>query len=228
MELALELVNHVPPDIADGLIERLRRTEAARSEAEERCLRAEARCAAAAARARASTGSALHSCGSLLFAAALAFALTLALARGLAPLASASVAAAAAHAAGAETAVPRVPAKVLSVHAGDDPHAVCQDLLREVRGETETLRRRHSELREGYNRALEEVGSWLDFLRRAWSPQGLGDESRTSHTLKSSELEAHCLEAARPGRWAIEELLKRAGGKHGTSRNQVEGSGDAV
>jgi len=42
MELALELVNHVPPDIADRLIGRLRETEAARTLADARCVTATA------------------------------------------------------------------------------------------------------------------------------------------------------------------------------------------
>lgn len=47
MELALELVNHISPEVADRLIERLRAAEAARMAAEERCRRAEERCRAA-------------------------------------------------------------------------------------------------------------------------------------------------------------------------------------
>jgi len=47
MELALELVNHVPREMADRLIDRLRGEEAARCAAEERCAEAEERISAA-------------------------------------------------------------------------------------------------------------------------------------------------------------------------------------
>jgi len=221
MELALELVNHVPPGIADRLLERLRATESARCAAEERCTIAEERCATARATvsvvAAAPSHSGLRSCVLIaLVSAVVAWGLTLAIIFTPAPPPCPERRQLPTHAGRVppESSAPQDTLQACSGgENGTEPNTVCEAHLVQVREEAAELRRRRSELETGYNRVLEAISEWTDFLRRVWGPEGLTTASRGKIGLRSSELEAHCLEAARPARNALKDLevLHRGG-----------------
>ncbi|CAE8625783.1 unnamed protein product, partial [Polarella glacialis] len=84
----------------------------------------------------------------------------------------------------------------------------CEALLWEAQEEAEELRRRNKDLQDGYAGALQAVSQWVGFLHNVWGPGGLAAYDNTNLKLSSGELEAHCLEAAKPGRTALEALIK--------------------
>mmetsp|Transcript_46178 Transcript_46178/g.108122 ORF Transcript_46178/g.108122 Transcript_46178/m.108122 type:complete len:326 (+) Transcript_46178:62-1039(+) len=189
LELSLELVNYVQPDVADRLMARLRGAETARQLAEERCRRAQE---ASKVSLLSRTCTAL---GSLLVAAALAFMM-------------------AAEAYAMYHVEPEVPApgtsdaETASLEKGvvwafrddgegqlvEEPNLTCEAFLHEARSETQALQRRHDQLQAAFGGALQAASQWVGFLRRAIVNASGADP-------------ALCREAARPGQEALEALL---------------------
>jgi len=63
------------------------------------------------------------------------------------------------------------------------------------------------ELRSGREAAVAAMRQWPSFLARVWGKRLIQDNMDIHMELKRSELEAHCLEAAKPGRKHLEALL---------------------
>lgn len=240
MEVALEVVNHVPPVMQDRLIERLRAAEDARTAAEDRAATAALAAAAeadaeaeAAAGARASqVASASDEARStsycwwvvvFLLAAVVYFG-------GAADPSSWSPAVTTESSQAPSAALPqKQPSAALAAsgsrndqvcgttdadeHNLSDPITLaCEATLGEVQKETEALRRHRDELAHGYGRALEEMSQWLSFLRVMREGRDAPDAGAGSEALTRPELEAHCLQAARPGRQALEVVLQNLTG----------------
>lgn len=192
MELALELVNHVPQEMADRLVGRLRAAEVARMAASERAAEAAGRIDEARARARAAEEELARSpaLGCSLGAGPVALLLVSLLAAG-----------------GLLIGAPG------RMHASGVAATACREPLREARGETQALRRRHEELQGAYRRVLEAKSKWLEFLRNAAQAS---DRPLPAAGIAGAEgvgaprpgvVEARCFAAARPGHRALEALL---------------------
>eukprot|EP00440_Ansanella_granifera_P070122 gb/GFBE01076076.1/.p1 GENE.gb/GFBE01076076.1/~~gb/GFBE01076076.1/.p1 ORF type:complete len:372 (+),score=66.19 gb/GFBE01076076.1/:1-1116(+) len=225
LELALELVNHVPTEVADRLIDRLRAAEAARHSAEERCQRAAASCRDAAEALdeddeevplccmpclTASAGALRRAllCWSLLAAVLLGIAAGLCVAQvplwALLEVPTQRLGAAASTLLEPEEAVEppsRSVDKVCGLVDIDDAESAddlaCEALLFEAKTEAEELHRRHRELQAGFGGALEAVSHWVAFLQKMVA----------ADSLSGSDLEQQCVEAARPGVGALEALM---------------------
>jgi len=214
LELALELVNHVPPHVADRLIKRLRSAEAARCSAEDRCRQAEERRAQAES---VTQRSGLTSCRWLLWPL-LAVLACWALERSVVGQSLSSPATGALpsmRAAQKEQAIPEIAVEEevcgSELETSEQSQAAalaCEALLWEAQEEAEELRRRNKDLQDGYAGALQAVSQWVGFLHNVWGLGGLAAHDNTNLKLSSGELEAHCLEAAKPGRTALEALIK--------------------
>jgi len=251
MELALEVVNHLPADVADRLIDRLRATEAARCSAEERCAVLIAAMEAAASqpeRPQPGQGAAEKEpagtddstrgrsrCFSrrlLLLGLALAAALGVicilwlllspmpqAAKTGASPsegeLAASAVTASPVVNLSSEGAIPldvniagssdAVATRVEEASA-DLEHQICQAALQEVREDVRILNQTRWQLEERYNKVLEDMSSWVAFLRN--SPGFFGEKaSEKKETYEEArQLEDTCIEAARPGWNALRRL----------------------
>lgn len=227
MELALDLMNHVSPDVADMLIGRLRLTDAAYCDAQERRREAEGRLASApasspqqAARprppARRPPGAGLALALALLGLAVLALSAALMVApeevppEGAEPLNASCPAlvqevASYAH----EPAEPAEPAPLPVCDAATEFWGLreCEAVKRAAAAEAERLRAERRELGTGHAAALAAMREWPAFLSRVWGERLIQDNMDVHMELKKSELEAHCLEAAKPGRKLLEALL---------------------
>jgi len=252
MELALEVVNHLPADVADRLIDRLRATEAARCSAEERCAALinamEAAASqpespqlgqgAAAERELAGTDdltpgrSRCFSCRFLFLGLALAVALAVicipwllfapmpqAAKTGASPsegeLAASAVSASPVVNLSSGGAIPLdvnstgpsdAVAKRVDEASADHEHQICQAALQEVREDVRILNQTRWQLEERYNKVLEDMSSWVAFLRN--SPGFFGEKaSEKKETYEEArQLEDTCIEAARPGWNALRRL----------------------
>lgn len=202
MELALELVNHVRPEVADRLLQRLRGAETARQLAEERFQRA-----------RSQEGSWCR-CGRLV---------DVALVVTLVVLLAVQVADAFSQLATKEPSPQppqaqmrqdiesppalfrQVPAHELQENVSDG-NVSCEAFLREALQETAQLKRRHERLQAGFAGALQAASQWVGFLQRAATDASHGNL-------------AECREAAKPGQAAIEALLAEAGSEESQSQD---------
>lgn len=231
MELALELVNHVPPEVADRLIDRLREAEAARMDAEERCILAEERLVASARLIASRKERPDRSC---LYAAAMVI---LALAVGAAywlghedPCKAAAVAhhelmrQRVAENLAAERQEVAEETEVCSDAVESDLRleSVCDVMLKEAEEERQQLLSRRAHLQQGFGAALEAVSEWLHFLHAVWTPEGLSVEKPGRHAMKRNDIEAHCFEAARPGRELLEELSRGQGPPPGRLAEEMQ------
>lgn len=88
----------------------------------------------------------------------------------------------------------------------EEKDAVCQVLLQEVQTEVDQMEWFNLEMQEGYNTAMEAVSEWVRFLHSVWSPRGLNDPEKTAHPLLGSELEFHCMQAAKEASKALDVL----------------------
>lgn len=179
LELSLELVNHVPPHIADRLMERLRSAEAARQFVENQC--------GEAGSTSLSSNSSLPGLPwlliSVLFLALQAFL------HGSAPMMKEP-------AQQLQTLV-RLEAPEVEV-TGEDLNFTCEAFLWEAEREAIELQRRHEQLQAAFSGALEAASNWVGFLQKA--TQRLSNESGQDHQL--------CVEAARPGLAALQALIQ--------------------
>lgn len=247
MELALEVVNHLPPDVADRLIDRLRATEAARCCAEERCAALTAVLeAASVAQSGTSTpgrGSAAEEelagaevltprrsrCWSWRFLfMGLALAATLAMsciprpqagAIGTWPAEGQPAASSVTASPGAElrnggaqlpeaSSVEPSDAVAKSVGEASAEHedVTCPAALLEVQEDVTNLKLTRWELEERYNKVLEEMSSWVAFLRNSPGFFGEKPSEKKATYEEARQLEDACIQAARPGWNALRQL----------------------
>eukprot|EP00439_Symbiodinium_sp_Y106_P028912 s2208_g3.t1 len=185
MELALELVNHVRPEVADRLLQRLRGAETARQLAEERFQRA-----------RSQEGRWCR-CGRIVDVAlvvTLLVLLAVQVADAFSQLAAKEPPPQLPQAPTRQESPPalfRVPAHELQEENVSDSNVTCEAFLEEVLVETEQLKRRHERLQAGFAGALQAASQWVGFLQRAATNASHGNL-------------AECREAAKPGQAAIE------------------------
>lgn len=176
-ELSLELVNHVPPHIADRLMDRLRSAEAARQFVENQC----------------EAGSTLSSNFSVpglpwLLISMVFLAQATAFLHGAAPLMTPPA---------QQTLVNHLEAASPEVEVTGDLNFTCEAFLWEAEREAMELQRRHQQLQAAFSGALEAASNWVGFLQKA--TQRLSNESGQEHQL--------CVEAARPGLAALQALI---------------------
>lgn len=177
LELSLELVNHVPPHIADRLMDRLRSAEAARQFVENQC----------------EAGSTLSSNFSVpglpwLLISMVFLAQATAFLHGAAPLMTPPA---------QQTLVNHLEAASPEVEVTGDLNFTCEAFLWEAEREAMELQRRHQQLQAAFSGALEAASNWVGFLQKA--TQRLSNESGQEHQL--------CVEAARPGLAALQALI---------------------
>ncbi|CAE7810049.1 unnamed protein product, partial [Symbiodinium sp. CCMP2592] len=193
MELALELVNHVRPEVADRLLQRLRGAETARQLAEERFQRA-----------RSQEGRWCR-CGRIVDVAlvlTLLVLLAVQVADAVSQLGPKEQPAQPPQAPTRQESPPalfsRVPAHELQEENVSDSNVTCEAFLQEALLQTEQLKRRHERLQVGFAGALQAASQWVGFLQRAAANASHGNL-------------AECREAAKPGQAAIEALLAEVG-----------------
>ncbi|CAE7273049.1 unnamed protein product, partial [Symbiodinium sp. CCMP2456] len=202
MELALELVNHVRPEVADRLLQRLRGAETARQLAEERFQRA-----------RSQEGRWCR-CGRIVDVALVVTLLVL-LAVQVAdrfsqlgtkdPDPSPQPPQAQMRQDIESPLFSQVPAHALQENVSDS-NVSCEAFLQEALLETDQLKRRHEHLQAGFAGALQAASQWVGFLQRAATNASHGNL-------------AECREAAKPGQAAIEALLAEAGSEESQSQD---------
>lgn len=155
LELSLELVNHVPPHIADRLMDRLRSAEAARQFVENQC----------------EAGSTLSSNFSVpglpwLLISMVFLAQATAFLHGAAPMMTPAQQTLVNH---LEAASPA------EVEVTGDLNFTCEAFLWEAEREAMELQRRHQQLQAAFSGALEAASNWVGFLQKA--TQRLSNES---------------------------------------------------
>lgn len=204
LELALELVNHVPPEVADRLMERLRLAESARCALEARCEQLELELTTQEMATQHEEDEEVALCcfpclaapRAALRRAVLAWLL-------LAALFLAALAAAWGNYSFEEAGHQHPPARPVNLSFQDDEaeDMACEALLWEADLEAEELRRRQQELEVGYGSVLEAVGHWVAFL------QQLPNARRNKSWTRAPALARQCAEAAKPARIALEALM---------------------
>ncbi|CAL1126323.1 unnamed protein product [Cladocopium goreaui] len=147
LELSLELVNHVPPHIADRLMDRLRSAEAARQFVENQC----------------EAGSTLSSNFSVpglpwLLISMVFLAQATAFLHGAAPMMTPAQQTLVNH---LEAASPA------EVEVTGDLNFTCEAFLWEAEREAMELQRRHQQLQAAFSGALEAASNWVGFLQKA-------------------------------------------------------------
>lgn len=186
LELSLELVNHVPPHVADRLMDRLRAAEAARQVVENRC--------GEAGSTSLSSNFGLPGLLSPWLLISLVFLALQAFLHG-APMMKAPTQLQALVS--LEAAAPAAPPPA-EVDGTGDLNFTCEAFLWEAEGEAIELQKRHQQLQEAFGGALEAASAWVGFLQKA--TQRLSNESGQEHQL--------CVEAARPGLAALQALIQ--------------------
>lgn len=217
MELALELVNHVPPATADQLLDRLRAAEAALVEAEERL---------ASARRRSLQPKRVGPCGVFIALLPLMVAAVAALLWLSWPDVIGIVGASPSACANAlSQTMPQNEDTIRSLASEAEDNgsefcvsSACAVVLEEARAEEAALQRSHEELQAGYNQALQSMGSWIQFVRDVAQPNAKRREG--------SSLRSECIDASLPGRHALRNLLKKIqsplDSEHPTVTEQLE------
>lgn len=227
MELALELVNHVEPNVADRLIERLRTAESSRLRAEERLRRAEERynAAKAAGESGLQRQQVRQGCLVLSLLLALLVALAVVLIFGRNRAVAGSIGAMPSEQSSAtftpqsvveaadgqddEEAFPdEAPAICEAPGTTADDEELCEAVALEARAELQELQDWNAELQAGYGKAVAAVSDWVRFLKEVWGSEGLDSQLQRQHGLSHGALEAHCIQSALPGRLAMEELAR--------------------
>lgn len=211
MELALELVNHAPPETVEELVAEIRVSEGARMAAEHRLVVAQREFddALAAAWGPAAAG---PRCGAAWGHWALALALLGTLVAALAAAACFLSAAPWGGACKAPGVPPRVPPAAPSA-----AFAVCSEAVRDAHTEVEAMRGLQKLQAAGYQRAMQDMTDWVTFLRELRSPTArpLPMEGTDGATSGSGAL-TRCLVAARRGRGALLKLARDQGTAQGT------------
>lgn len=224
MEIALELVNHMAPDVVDRLIETLRAADDARCAAEERAASAAAAVAAMAsaghpAKAKAETASTFAPRSSrrlLLVVVTMLLSACFIPGRDLTSAVQslidlATTAYLPMQAEPTQTASePDLTETCIRDEALDVPSErvlECERVVVESRNESEALRLRRDGIASGYNFAMEKMSIWLGFVRDMRGD--IKNKRVASGALGSDEeqLKVECLQAAQPGRAAMKSLL---------------------
>lgn len=228
----MELVNHMPPGVADKLIGRLRASEMARQAAEERAAAASAAAAGQAAEALSpeAEGRCAHSDEArfrrswlrpvALTAAAAALAAAMAAAAHLGfetpALLSQCAATAAAAVLAAATAEPLHSMKhaetFSSVAAVADSHPLCEEALQELGNTTNALRRHRAIISTNYLKVIEAAGPWMRFAldHRAAADTKARSADPTPRGNDGEGEQEDCWEAAGPAREALKALAALA------------------
>eukprot|EP00930_Biecheleria_cincta_P076119 TRINITY_DN63326_c0_g1_i1.p1 TRINITY_DN63326_c0_g1~~TRINITY_DN63326_c0_g1_i1.p1 ORF type:complete len:406 (-),score=78.33 TRINITY_DN63326_c0_g1_i1:153-1322(-) len=204
LELALELVNHVPPEVADRLMERLRLAESARRALEARCERLKLELTTQERAEQHEEDEEVALCCLPCLAAPRA-ALRRAVLAWLLLAAMFLIALAVAWDSSSfeDAGHWHSPARPVNLSLQDDEaeDLACEALLWEAESEAEELRRRQQELEVGYGSVLEAVGYWVAFL------QQLPNDRRNKTWTSGPALAQQCAEAAKPARIALEALM---------------------